>query len=123
MYFEESFKTIKSQPLKEILNSFAKIFQLWIFDPNWEYSLHPLYFLPWLITLFLALSGIIRNYSWTRFEIFYLFLITTTIIAILFFVIPRYQTMFKILLLPFAADTLFYFYYKFINRSAGQIKY
>lgn len=120
MYLEESLRFIKEQPLKVITNSFIKIFQLWIFNPKGKFTLNPLYFISWLIILIMAWEGLVRNFNWEKFGMIYLFLISTTIIAIIFFVIPRYQTMFKVILLPFAADSIYYYLnkYKFLlNRS------
>lgn len=119
MYLEESIRFIKEQPLKVITNSFIKIFQLWIFDPKGKLNLHPFYLIPWLFILILALKGIVKTFDWNKFGTIYFYLISTTTIAILFFVIPRYQTMFKIILLPFAADSIYYYLnkYKFLfNR-------
>lgn len=108
-YFQKALEFIEEQPVKVIINSIVKIFQLWIIDPKGKLTLHPLYLIPWLIVLLFALNGIIKNFHWRKYWVIYMFLISTTAIAIIFFVIPRYQTMFKITLLPFAAHTVYFY--------------
>jgi 4-amino-4-deoxy-L-arabinose transferase-like glycosyltransferase len=120
LYFSEAIKSIKQNPFQEIKNSVIKISQLWIFNIDNKHLRNPFYILPWLLILALALTGLIKHYDWNRYEEFYLFLISTTIVAVLFFVIPRYQTMFKIILLPFAAHSLIYYYNKY-KSSASKV--
>ncbi|MBS4034063.1 MAG: glycosyltransferase family 39 protein [Ignavibacterium sp.] len=113
LYFSEAIKSIKQNPFQEIKNSVIKISQLWIFNIDNKHLRNPLYIFPWLLILVFALTGLIKYYDWNRYEEFYLFLISTTIVAVLFFVIPRYQTMFKIIILPFAAHSVIYYYNKY----------
>ena len=120
LYFSEAIKSIKQNPFQEIKNSVIKISQLWIFNIDNKHLRNPFYILPWLLILALALTGLIKHYDWNRYEEFYLFLISTTIVAVLFFVIPRYQTMFKIILLPFTAHSLIYYYNKY-KSSASKV--
>jgi 4-amino-4-deoxy-L-arabinose transferase-like glycosyltransferase len=117
LYFREGIKSIKKNPFEEIKNSAVKIFQLWVFNIDNKHLTNPFYILPWMFLLVLSLTGLIKHYDWNRYEEFYLFLISTTIVAVLFFVIPRYQTMFKIILLPFAAQSVIYYYNKYKDAA------
>jgi len=103
IYFERGFQTITLQPSKEIVNSFLKIFHLWIINPSDERTKHLLYIIPSLFLLMFAAAGIIKTFSWKKHKYSYLFLIYSTLVAVIFFALPRYQTMMKIMLIPFAA--------------------
>jgi 4-amino-4-deoxy-L-arabinose transferase-like glycosyltransferase len=103
IYVSHAFNTIKAQPAKELLNSFVKIFHLWIFNPRDSRTRNLLYVIPWFIVLGLFIFGAAKTCSWQGHYYTYLFLIFTTVIAVVFFVLPRYQTMMKIALIPLAA--------------------
>lgn len=103
LYYSEAFRSIKQNPLNEIKNTFLKLFHLWIFNPNDERSFHPLYLVPWFIGLLLFIYGAVKLSKQYQFRFIYIFIIYHCIIAIIFFSLPRYQTMVKIALLPFIA--------------------
>lgn len=113
LYYSEAFRSIKQNPLNEIKNSFLKLFHLWIFNPNDERSFHPLYLVPWFIGLLLFIYGAVKLSKQYQFNFIYIFIIYHCIMAIIFFSLPRYQTMMKIALLPFIAWSINDLYIRF----------
>lgn len=102
VYLHHALESIKDQPLKELKNIFVKIFHLWIFNPSEPRTRNIFYFVPWIIILLLFVIGAVKTCSWQKHHFAYLFLAHTTVIAILFVAIPRYQTMMKIVIISFA---------------------
>jgi hypothetical protein len=100
---ELGLKNIRENPKEEIKNTFVKIFQFWIINPDDKRTGNIFYLVPWLIILTLSIIGLYKSCSWKKYKYVYLFILYHTIIAILFFALPRYQTMMKIALIPFAA--------------------
>ena len=103
IYIKHAAKTIKERPGAILGNAFEKLFQLWVLNPNDERSGHVLYFLPWFLMLGLFLVGVFADSSWRSHQYLFLFLIHSSAIAFIFFALPRYQTMMKIAVIPFAA--------------------
>ena len=103
IYLENAIKSIKENPDKEIIYPFIKLFHLWIMNPSYERTNHPIYFVPWFALLLISIYGLIKSASWKNHKFTYLFLIFFNSVAIIFFALPRYQTMMKIALVPFAA--------------------
>ncbi len=106
LYFDEAFRAISENPLFEIKNSIIKLFHLWIFNPNDSRSYHSFYFIPWSIFLLLSIYGLIKTWDTKNFAVFYIFILYHSLLAILFFALPRYQTMMKISILPFMAYSI-----------------
>lgn len=78
----------------------AKILSLWLVDPGDERAGNMFYVLPWGLLLLAFLWGVSR----TRPALPVLMVVAySTLLAALFFVLPRYQTMMKVMLVPFAA--------------------
>ncbi len=100
---------IRNNPKETIINSFKKLFYLWLYNPNDPRSLHPLYIIPWMILLITSTFGLIKTFNSDKYKYIYTIIILQTIISILFFAIPRYQTMLKVVLLPFSAFTIYLF--------------
>ncbi|MGE3799619.1 MAG: hypothetical protein AB7H80_01215 [Candidatus Kapaibacterium sp.] len=94
---------IKEHPGEVASNSILKFFWFFSYIPFYPESGNLLYLLPTIGLFLLSLYGVIRTFSWRRFWHFYLFFLTSTVVVVLFFPLPRYQTMMKILQLPFAA--------------------
>jgi 4-amino-4-deoxy-L-arabinose transferase-like glycosyltransferase len=102
-HFEAGIEQIKKNPVNEVINSFFKVVQLWVLDAREERSNHPIYYLPWFLVLFFSLIGLWKYCSWSTYKFFYIFFTFHTILAVVFFALPRYQIMMKIALIPFAA--------------------
>jgi len=103
IYFNRTFEMIEKNPTIILKNIMLKTFSLWIFNPSEKQVLSPFYLLPWFVILISAGYGIYKNPSWNQFKFIYLFLIFTQLVTMFFLVLPRYQTMMKISLIPFAA--------------------
>lgn len=103
MFFSRGLDFALAHPLEEVKNSLTKIVHLWFINPNDERTSHALYIIPWLLMLVAAVVGFLRHALWRTQKVVLLFLAYSTLVAILFFALPRYQTMMKIALVPFAA--------------------
>ncbi len=69
------------------------------------------YWLPWFILLPFFMIGLIHSMRDVRkYYLFYLYFILSTLIAMLFFVIPRYRLFILPLIFPFAAEGFFYLF-------------
>jgi len=103
LFLRRAFEDIRAQPLEAFLSGFTKLFHLWVFDPGNERSQHPVYLVPWLALLGLFAIGAGSTRSWGRHQLLWLFLISSSLVAFVFFALPRYQTIMKIVIVPFAA--------------------
>jgi 4-amino-4-deoxy-L-arabinose transferase-like glycosyltransferase len=103
IYLESAFTSIKENPGKEIVYPFIKLYNLWIINPFDIRSLNMVYLVPWIIFLLFSIYGLFKSAPWNVHKFSYLYFIFISIVAIIFFALPRYQTMMKIALVPFAA--------------------
>ena len=103
LYMQETFKSITENPENEIVYPLIKFFHLWIVNPNDERTSNLFYLIPWIIILSFSIIGLIFSVSWKIHKYSYLFFIYFTLLVVIFFALPRYQTMMKIALVPFAA--------------------
>lgn len=99
-YTKEAIDFIKNNPLKFSANLFKKIYSFWGFTISSKPA-ELIYQLSWLLILLSFIYGTIKTYSWQRFKFYYMFFIISTIIIMVFFPLPRYQTMMKFLMFPF----------------------
>ena len=109
-----AFAYIKENPGQEIINSAEKLIWFCGYIPFYPDSKNLLYLLPTVLIMVFWLYGIVRTYTWDMYWYFYLFFGISILISILFFPLPRYQTMMKILALPFAVQGALLFY-KFLR--------
>ena len=103
-YKEKAISFISSHPKDEIIYSFQKLFHLWVFNNDDQRTGSIYYKLPALLILFAFLLGVFYSFSISRFKYFYLFFVFFSIISVVFFALPRYQTMLKVAIIPFAAQ-------------------
>ena len=103
VYLTHALSYIKNNPGAATKGMFVKTYHLWLIDTTDNRSYLWTYILPSLLILALFIIGFNKSYSWVNFRYLYLFFIYSTIIASIFFTLPRYQTMMKILIIPFAA--------------------
>jgi 4-amino-4-deoxy-L-arabinose transferase-like glycosyltransferase len=103
VYLAHAFSYIKNNPGRAVRGIFIKIYHLWGVDTSDNRSYLWVYTLPSILILILFIFGFIKSYSLERYRYIYLFFIYSSIIAVVFFTLPRYQTMMKILIIPFAA--------------------
>lgn len=120
---DEALIFIKENPGKEAVNSARKIFYLWIMDPNNPKSLHPLYFIPWFITLILFIAGFYFSLKDSlinrRLLLLKVYLLMTTAVVIAFFTIARYQVQMSYIMIPTAMYGLVKLYEKYKNKISG----
>ena len=103
MYYGYAFRTINEAPADEISRSAEKLFHLFLANPYDNRSENMAYLLPWVLLIIISLFGIYKSRKKIDNKYLYTFLIYHAILAIIFFAIPRYQTMMKIILIPYAA--------------------
>jgi 4-amino-4-deoxy-L-arabinose transferase-like glycosyltransferase len=117
LYASRALECIKADPSFEIRNTAVKLFQFWFWDPSDPRSTHPLYVVPWLLLLGCATWGALRGSLWKSHRLLAIFLLYSTAVAVIFFVLPRYQTMMKVGLVPFAAIGVLHLWDRFAGSS------
>lgn len=115
IYLESAFTSIKENPDKEIVYLFIKLYNLWIINVSDNRTFNIFYLIPWVVLLLFSVYGLFKSGSWDVHKFSYLYFIFFSIVVIIFFALPRYQTMMKIALVPFAAAGVEIFYYKVKN--------
>lgn len=103
-YLDHAIKYIIDRPLVFLGNSFRKIFELWGFSLNDIRATNPFYLIPWLTLLSFFVVGILYGYNWQQQKYIHFVFGYFTLISAIFFALPRYQSMMKVLVLPFAAE-------------------
>lgn len=102
MYFRHAIAGISGDAGGEISRTLEKISYLWTFRPGDQRSMHVLYLFPWLCLLVPAVAGwgMRKMRVWSPVGLFFVY---STFLVVIFFPMPRYQTMMKIALVPIAA--------------------
>lgn len=103
MYLSHGFDAMREMGFGELLTSAGKLIRLWVWDPRDERALHPVYRIIWLLVLAAFVTGLFFTRAWQRHWPEYLFLVFSSLTAVVFFPMPRHQTMMKVVCLPFAA--------------------
>ena len=103
LYFRRACVYIGAEPAEEFVRTAKKLMQLWIRDSSDPRSMSFLYLIPWLFVLAGAVTGVVRGAAWRRHRILILYLVCASAVAVVFLVLPRYQTMMKVALVPFTA--------------------
>ena len=106
LYSNKGFENIIKNPSMEFGYVFTKLFHLWIYNPQDERTKSIFYLGPWLILIILFLMSLNNSFSWRGQKYIYFFLIYFNLLVIFFFCLPRYQTMMKLAIIPFAGDGL-----------------
>lgn len=112
IYYEAAFEAIEEQPLKQIEYAASNLYKLILIDFNDAKSTHPLNAIPWILLLIAAAYGMYKTFSFKKYDMLYIFILYSAAMVIIFFYLPRYQTMMKIALIPFAAYTCSLLYNK-----------
>ncbi len=115
-YMQKSINYIINNKTEVFLNSFRKIYQLWIFNTDDERVFNIFYLIPWVILL------IIFFYSFNflkieQIDVILIFLVYSTLNAMIFFALPRYQAMMKIGLIPIVSYIIHCIIYGRKNRN------
>jgi hypothetical protein len=116
LYRQRAFNFITTHPWQVLSYSPKKLFHLWVFSSLEERSKNYVYEILSGCFFVCSLIGILATYSWQRHRYLYLFLIYSTILALLFFALPRHQTMMKIALVPLAGAGLEFLWSLFTRR-------
>jgi 4-amino-4-deoxy-L-arabinose transferase-like glycosyltransferase len=119
MYLERAVSYIKGNPLKFVENGFRKQFELWVFNLSDPRALNFLYLAPSIFILLFFSIGLIKTFDVSEYKFIYLFFLHGIVIATIFFALPRYQTMMKILMIPFTAAGLIFTYNCLIKRFSS----
>jgi len=100
LYHQRAFNFITSHPWQECSNIPVKLFHLWVFSPLEErFNNYWLQIVSGCFFIF-SLIGLLATLFWERHKYLYLFLLYSTIIGLVFFTLPKHQTMMKIVLAP-----------------------
>jgi 4-amino-4-deoxy-L-arabinose transferase-like glycosyltransferase len=104
LYWDQAVQYMRSHPGETFLNAAKKLFHLWLFMPGDDRTANLFYLLPWLCLLIFSAIGIVYARSeWKRLRPIFIYLFACSLIAMIFFALPRYQSLMKIGLMPLAA--------------------
>ena len=103
-YLKKGIENIIKDPYQELKYVFIKLFHLWIFNPQDERTFSVFYLVPWFVILVMFILFLNNSIDRLSHKYLYLFLLYFHIVVILFFCLPRYQTMMKIMIIPFASE-------------------
>jgi len=115
LYLNRAINYINENPVRFILNGFRKQFELWVFNLSDTRAKILIYLIPTISIFSLFIIGIIKTFNVSKYKYFYMFFLQATILSAIFFSLPRYQTMMKVLMLPFAVIGMF-FLFDFFKR-------
>lgn len=110
LYLNRAINYIKDNPVRFVANGFRKQFELWVFNLSDTRAKLLIYLIPTISIFCLFIIGIIRTFNVSKYKYFYMFFLQATILSAIFFSLPRYQTMMKVLMLPFAAIGMFFLF-------------
>lgn len=113
LYLNRAINYIKENPVRFVINGFRKQFELWVFNLTDTRTKLLIYLIPTISIFCLFIIGIIRSFNFSKYKYFYMFFLQATILSAIFFSLPRYQTMMKVLMLPFAVIGMFFLIHVF----------
>lgn len=116
VFFNKGLDFIFNNPSQDLINNLKKTITFWTIDPADERSSKILYWLPWLTILLFSLVGFVISYNKNKFAYEYLFFLYATLIVVLFFSQVRYQSLMKIVLIPFASYGIMFFLKRLKNK-------
>ncbi len=91
-YQQEAYLFIINNLDKELELSIKKIFYAWWRDPTNLFTYHPLYIVPWCITMIFFIIGLVKSFSQPKhYLLFYLIFFISTLLQVIFCVVPRYR--------------------------------
>ncbi|MBN2571017.1 MAG: glycosyltransferase family 39 protein [Ignavibacteriales bacterium] len=112
LYSDKAISYIKSNPIEFAKNIFIKNFELWIFNQKDSRATNILYIVPWLIILLFSIIGFTKKNSSQKLKYIIFVFVYFAVVSSIFFALPRYQTMMKIVMVPIAATGLLLSYEK-----------
>lgn len=103
-YTEEAVNFILNNKIKSVGFIFQKLFNLYFIDWHDKRACHPLYLISHFTLLLLFILGLIKYFrNNKKFDSLLIFIVFYSITCAVFFALPRYQTMMKPAMIPFAA--------------------
>ena len=102
LYTAEVVSYVREQPARALGELPVKLYHLWVFSPVANRAPMISQVTSWGI-LILFFIGVSSTFSWEKHRYLYLFLLFSTLIGLIFFSLPRHQTMMRVAVLPFAA--------------------
>lgn len=116
LFYDAAVEYIGTHPLAVAKDIPVKLFDLWIFDRhsernNWYYTVYSVLF------SVLFFIGLFRSASVRHVHVYIFFMYFSLVVA-LFFCLPRYQTMMRIAMVPFAAVGIEYVVSLVTKRTA-----
>lgn len=101
MYNKEAITYITDDYSLSSMNFVKKFLYFWFLNPIEESALSPIYYVPWLLMLTLAILGFVKSRKIPTIVAH--IILFHSLLAIVFIPLLRYQTMMKIILIPFVA--------------------
>lgn len=102
-YLQEALGYIFNNPEKAIESVPGKLFDLLIYSRFDNRNASMIFLIPWFLVIVLCILGIFKAGNYKKFGLIFMVLMGHLALAIIFFSLPRHQTMMKIALIPFAA--------------------
>lgn len=106
IYQDKAVSFIEENPDEVIKNAFVKLYYFWVYYPKDQRSLQLIYLIPSLILLILFSIGTATSFDWKKHQFAYIFFVFSSVVVVIFFPLARYQTMMKIVMIPFCAYAL-----------------
>jgi len=108
IYREEALQFIRTHPKREVLLVLRKLFYFWTIDWNHPKARHAVYAVPTLALVTLFWVGVAIHWKdlTGRYLVLTVTLVFTNLLAVIFFVLPRYRLGVEPLMIPFAASAL-----------------
>ena len=104
VFMSHALKEIRLHPVKEIMFSLKKLMYLWGYYPYDSRTQNLFYLIPWLILLAFFILAFFGKFDFKQKKYIYFYLLSSSINAVLFFALLRYQTLMKIAVIPLAAQ-------------------
>ena len=128
IFLRKAISFIKTNPGENILLTFKKFIFFWTIDPTYGPDIaslsgrkggskHPLYIIPWLTILPFFIIGLVSTrYQPKKYSLFYLYFTLSTVVAMVFFVLPRYRLFIEPFIIIFATHGVMICYDRFFRR-------
>ena len=101
LFRKEALNFVRRNPVAEAKNVTLKTCQLWFFSSLRPTPYNALYILTSVFASLFFVLGVVKTWSWQTHKYLYLYLIYSTFLAMVFFALPRHQTMMRIGMIPF----------------------
>jgi hypothetical protein len=101
LYTDQALDWIRSSPRQAMKKIPGKLFDLWVYSTMQEQRLFWAQCAVSIMLLIFFAIGFIRSFSLSAHMPLYLYLLHATLVTIVFFALPRHQTMMRIGMLPF----------------------